>query len=168
MTITAVIAEYNPFHNGHAYQLAKSQGADRGGLPCRDYERRFRPARRTCHSRSARPCGAGASWRRGPCAAASVSLCARQCAAFCTRGGIASYCAWLCRFFCFGSEYGDTAPFLELADVLLHEPEEYRELLSGLLRNGLSFPTARAQALSAYFSDSASFSSLSKEELDTF
>ena len=31
MTITAVIAEYNPFHNGHAYQLAKAReltGAD--------------------------------------------------------------------------------------------------------------------------------------------
>ena len=25
MTITAVIAEYNPFHNGHAYQLAKAR-----------------------------------------------------------------------------------------------------------------------------------------------
>ena len=31
MTITAVIAEFNPFHNGHAYQLAKAReltGAD--------------------------------------------------------------------------------------------------------------------------------------------
>ena len=85
------------------------------------------------------------------------------------RGAVSLLTALGCvDFLCFGSEYGDTAPFLELADVLLHEPEEYRELLSGLLRNGLSFPTARAQALSAYFSDSASFSSLSKEELDTF
>lgn len=74
MTITAVIAEYNPFHNGHALSAGKSQGTDRGGLSCRDYERRFRPARRTCHSRSARPCGAGASWRRGPYLTASVSL----------------------------------------------------------------------------------------------
>ena len=50
MTITAVIAEYNPFHNGHAYQLAKARELTGGGLSCRDYERRFRPARRTCDS----------------------------------------------------------------------------------------------------------------------
>lgn len=143
-------------------------GADRGRLSCRDYERRFRPARRTCHSRSARPCGAGASWRRDlilqlPCHFALGS------AQHFARGAVSLLTALGCvDFLCFGSEYGDTAPFLELADILLHEPEEYRELLSGLLRNGLSFPTARAQALSAYFSDSASFSSLSKEELDTF
>ena len=44
------------------------------------------------------------------------------------RGAVSLLTALGCvDFLCFGSEYGDTAPFLELADVLLHEPEEYRE-----------------------------------------
>ncbi len=36
------LAEYNPFHNGHVYHWQKLNWAD-----YRDYERRFRPARRT-------------------------------------------------------------------------------------------------------------------------
>lgn len=98
MTITAVIAEYNPFHNGHAYQLAKAReltGADYlVVIMSGDFVQRGAPAILDQHDRAE----LGASWRRGPYLTASVSLCARQCTAFRTRGGIAPYCAWLCRF----------------------------------------------------------------------
>ena len=97
MTITAVIAEYNPFHNGHAYQLAKAReltGADYlVVIMSGDFVQRGAPAILDQHNRAEL-----ASWRRGPYLTASVSLCTRQCTAFRTRGGIASYCAWLCRF----------------------------------------------------------------------
>ena len=168
MTITAVIAEYNPFHNGHAYQLAKAReltGADYlVVIMSGDFVQRGAPAILDQHDRAELALLGGADLvLQLPCHFALGS------AQHFARGAVSLLTALDCvDFLCFGSEYGDTAPFLELADVLLHEPEEYRELLSGLLRNGLSFPTARAQALSAYFSDSASFSSLSKEELDTF
>mgnify|MGYP000316161221 CR=1 FL=1 len=168
MTITAVIAEYNPFHNGHAYQLAKAReltGADYlVVIMSGDFVQRGAPAILDQHDRAELALLGGADLiLQLPCHFALGS------AQHFARGAVSLLTALGCvDFLCFGSEYGDTAPFLELADVLLHEPEEYRELLSGLLRNGLSFPTARAQALSAYFSDSASFSSLSKEELDTF
>ena len=165
MTITAVIAEYNPFHNGHAYQLAKAReltGADYlVVIMSGDFVQRGAPAILDQHDRAELALLGGADLiLQLPCHFALGS------AQHFARGAVSLLTALGCvDFLCFGSEYGDTAPFLELADVLLHEPEEYRELLSGLLRNGLSFPTARAQALSAYFSDSASFSSLSKEEL---
>lgn len=168
MTITAVIAEYNPFHNGHAYQLAKAReltGADYlVVIMSGDFVQRGAPAILDQHDRAELALLGGADLvLQLPCHFALGS------AQHFARGAVSLLTALGCvDFLCFGSEYGDTAPFLELADVLLHEPEEYRELLSGLLRNGLSFPTARAQALSAYFSDSASFSSLSKEELDVF
>lgn len=168
MTITAVIAEYNPFHNGHAYQLAKAReltGADYlVVIMSGDFVQRGAPAILDQHDRAELALLGGADLvLQLPCHFALGS------AQHFARGAVSLLTALGCvDFLCFGSEYGDTAPFLELADVLLHEPEEYRKLLSGLLRNGLSFPTARAQALSAYFSGNASFSSFSKEELDVF
>ena len=166
MKTAGIIAEYNPFHNGHAYQLAKAReltGADYlVVIMSGDFVQRGAPAILDQHDRAELALLGGADLvLQLPCHFALGS------AQHFARGAVSLLTALGCvDFLCFGSEYGDTAPFLELADVLLHEPEEYRELLSGLLRNGLSFPTARAQALSAYFSDSASFSSLSKEELD--
>ena len=168
MTITAIIAEYNPFHNGHAYQLAKAReltGADYlVVIMSGDFVQRGAPAILDQHDRAELALLGGADLvLQLPCHFALGS------AQHFARGAVSLLTALGCvDFLCFGSEYGDTAPFLELADVLLHEPEEYRKLLSGLLRNGLSFPTARAQALSAYFSGNASFSSFSKEELDVF
>ena len=96
MTITAVIAEYNPFHNGHAYQLAKAReltGADYlVVIMSGDFVQRGAPAILDQHDR------AELALLGGPYLTASVSLCTRQCTAFRTRGGIASYCAWLRRF----------------------------------------------------------------------
>ena len=98
MTITAVIAEYNPFHNGHAYQLAKAReltGADYlVVIMSGDFVQRGAPAILDQHDRAELALLGGADLML----TASVSLCTRQCAAFRTRGGIASYCAWLCRF----------------------------------------------------------------------
>lgn len=168
MTITAVIAEYNPFHNGHAYQLEKARkltGADYlVVIMSGDFVQRGAPSILDQHDRAALALLGGADLvLQLPC---YFSLGSAQHFA---RGAVSLLDALGCiDFLCFGSEYGDTAPFLELADVLLQEPEKYRELLAGLLRSGLSFPTARAQALSAYFSDAASFSSLSQEELEAF
>lgn len=151
MTITAVIAEYNPFHNGHAYQLAKAReltGADYlVVIMSGDFVQRGAPAILDQHDRAELALLGGADLiLQLPCHFALGS------AQHFARGAVSLLTALGCvDFLCFGSEYGDTAPFLELADILLHEPEEYRELLSGLLRNGLSFPTARAQALSLIF-----------------
>ena len=168
MTITAVIAEYNPFHNGHAYQLQKAReltGADYlVVIMSGDFVQRGAPAILDQHVRAELALLGGADLvLQLPChfALGSAQHFARGAVSLLTALGCVDY-------LCFGSEHGDTAPFLELADVLLHEPEEYRETLSSLLRSGLSFPMARAQALSAYFSGNSSFSSLSKEELDTF
>ena len=139
-------------HNGHAYQLAKAReltGADYlVVIMSGDFVQRGAPAILDQHDRAELALLGGADLvLQLPCHFALGS------AQHFARGAVSLLTALGCvDFLCFGSEYGDTAPFLELADVLLHEPEKYRELLSGLLRNGLSFPTARAQALSAYLS----------------
>ena len=138
MTITAVIAEYNPFHNGHAYQLAKAReltGADYlVVIMSGDFVQRGAPAILDQHDRAELALLGGADLiLQLPCHFALGS------AQHFARGAVSLLTALGCvDFLCFGSEYGDTAPFLELADVLLHEPEEYRELLFGT-----DFPSRR-------------------------
>lgn len=39
MRIVGIIAEYNPFHQGHAYQIKKSPGTDSGRLHPSVHER---------------------------------------------------------------------------------------------------------------------------------
>ena len=58
---------------------------------------------------------------------------------------------------CFGSEYGEVSALMELAEILVEEPEEYRQLLKEFLSNGLSFPSARCQALTEYFRNPHNF-----------
>ena len=47
MNVTGIVAEYNPFHNGHAYQIREASKANRLRLLHRRYKRRFCPAGRS-------------------------------------------------------------------------------------------------------------------------
>ena len=96
MTITAVIAEYNPFITAMLISW-QSQGADRGRLlvviMSGDFVQRGAPA----ILRSARPCGAGASGGADlvlqlPCHFALGS------AQHFARGAVSLYCAYCSRF----------------------------------------------------------------------
>ena len=51
---------------------------------------------------------------------------------------------------CFGSESGEISTLQKLAEILVKEPDEYKHLLKSFLSQGLSFPTARSQALTEY------------------
>lgn len=168
MTITAVIAEYNPFHNGHAYQLQKAReitGADYLiVIMSGDFVQRGAPAVLDQHARAGLALLGGADLvLQLPC---HFSLGSAQ---YFARGAVALLDALGCvDYLCFGSEYGNTAPFLELSDLLLQEPPAYREFLSFFLRKGLSYPNARAQALLSLISEKDMFSSLSSGELSVF
>ena len=51
---------------------------------------------------------------------------------------------------CFGSECSDLRSMEMIADILLKEPPEYRDLLRENLRQGCSYPVARQNAISGY------------------
>ena len=48
---------------------------------------------------------------------------------------------------CFGSECGEIAPLQKIASLLFAEPPAYKEALNKALKEGLSFPSARAAAV---------------------
>lgn len=149
MKTVGIIAEYNPFHNGHAYHIAKAKevtGADYcivvlGG----DFTQRGLPAMM------------GKSLRAHAALLGGADLVIELPIAYST--GSAEYFAHgavslldkLCVVdtLCFGSECGNLDTLMRLADALLAETPAYKEHLKRQLKFGQSYPLARYLALKA-------------------
>ena len=146
MRIAGIIAEYNPFHNGHAWQIAEAKrlGAEkvavalsaglvqRGELPLLPEAVRVRAA-----------LAAGADLvvaLPAPCAAAGAEAFARAGAALLAAAG--------CDTLVFGAESADAAAVLRAAAAM--ESPEYTAALRAQLSGGArSFAAARQAALAA-------------------
>lgn len=157
MKVTGIIAEYNPFHKGHKYQIdycKKELGADYVIVAMSgDYVQRGTPALLSKHVRAemALRCGADLVLEM------PVSVSTASAEAF-AMGGVSMLDGLhIVDSLCFGSEYGEVSALMELAEILVEEPEEYRQLLKEFLSNGLSFPSARCQALTEYFKNPHNF-----------
>ncbi|MBU5481758.1 tRNA(Met) cytidine acetate ligase [Blautia sp. MSJ-19] len=157
MKVTGIIAEYNPFHRGHKYQIdycKKELHSDYVIVAMSgDYVQRGTPALLPKHARAemALRCGADLVLEMP----ASVSTASAEAFAM---GGVSTLNELhVVDELCFGSEYGDVSALQELAEILVKEPEEYRRLLKGFLSSGRSFPVARSQALMEYFKNPRNF-----------
>lgn len=149
MKIVGLITEYNPFHNGHQYHIEKAKevtGADTAVvIMSGDYVQRGTPAIMPKYIRAemALKCGAGAVFELPVCyATGSAELFAMGAVSFLGRLGIVDSV-------CFGSECNDLEKLQKIADVLCEEPKEYKSVLQAGLKDGLSFPAARQEALTA-------------------
>lgn len=157
MKVTGIIAEYNPFHKGHKYQIdycKKKLNSDYVIVAMSgDYVQRGTPALLPKHVRAemALRCGADLVLEM------PVSVSTASAEAF-AMGGVSMLDGLhIVDSLCFGSEYGKVSALMELAEILVEEPEEYRQLLKEFLSNGLSFPSARCQALTEYFRNPHNF-----------
>ncbi len=153
MKTAGIIAEYNPFHNGHLYQIEKVKstlGADYVVVVSSgDFVQRGAPALLEKHVRAAMAlsCGADLVLELPVCAsAASAEFFAMGAVSILEGIGITD-------FLCFGAEDADPQKFSRAADLLLSESESYKEELGELLRQGLSYPAARSRALSPLLSE---------------
>lgn len=157
MKVTGIIAEYNPFHRGHKYQIdycKKELGADYVIVAMSgDYVQRGTPALLSKHVRAemALRCGADLVLEM------PVSVSTASAEAFAMDGVSMLDGLHVVDELCFGSEYGEISALQELAEILVKEPEEYRRLLKEFLGKGLSFPAARSQALMEYFRNPRNF-----------
>ncbi|MGN1142537.1 MAG: nucleotidyltransferase family protein [Oliverpabstia sp.] len=150
MKIAGIIAEYNPFHTGHAYHIQKTReitGADfiivvMSG----DFIQRGGPAFLSKHHRTKMALLGGADLVFELPATHSC-----QSAEHFARSGVELLNGLGCvDYLSFGSELGDICPFLTIGNLLATEPEVFRQLLKENLKTGLSFPAARARALEEY------------------
>lgn len=147
MKITGLIAEYNPFHNGHLYHIQEAKRITEADavivVMSGDYVQRGVPAimPKRLRAEMALKCGAAAVFELPVCyASGSAELFAMGAVSFLDRLGIVDN-------LCFGSECNDLKALDAIAGILLKEPPEYRALLKAHLRQGLSYPAARQKAL---------------------
>lgn len=147
MKTIAIIAEFNPLHNGHVRLLQKARKESGAAhviiLMSGDYVQRGEPALFDKYVRTRMALEAGADLVLELPAAVSCGSARRfaEGAAALLRGlGVVSE-LW------FGSESGSIEPFLQMAAYLAEEPEDYRLALQQAQAEGLTFPAAREKAL---------------------
>lgn len=155
MNVIGIIAEYNPFHNGHAYQIAhvkKNLHADYIVVAASgDYVQRGEPALLDKYTRARMALSSGADlvlelpvlW-----STASAELFAEAGISLFEKTGCVNG-------ICFGAESGDLALLRRIADVLADEPAALKASLKRNLKSGNTFPKAREAALLSYFADAA-------------
>ena len=149
MKIAAVIAEYNPFHNGHLYQLntlRETIGTDfiivvMSG----DFMQRGEPAiiDKYARCRIALKCGADAVFELPVYfSLASAEYFAQGAVSLLDKLGVVDVLH-------FGSECGDLDLLCECADIIANESDDYKQALNHHLKSGKSFPLARNEAVKA-------------------
>lgn len=148
--VNGIIAEYNPFHNGHKYQIEDAQeqsGADYTIVAMSgNFMQRGTPALLDKYKRAEMALRNGADLvleLPSFYAASSAEFFATGATALLDKLGVVDY-------LCFGSECGDIELLQQFADILLDEPEEFVRLLKANMRQGLSYPSARTNALLQY------------------
>ena len=147
MRTVGIIAEYNPFHTGHAYHIAQAKkisGADYAVvIMSPDFVQRGTPAVFDKYTRTqmALQCGADLVIELPVCyASGSAEFFAEGAIALLDRIGVVDTLV-------FGAEHDDLSLFQATADLLLEEPETYSKMLKVFLKEGLTYPKARSEAL---------------------
>ena len=164
MKICGIIAEYDPFHTGHRHQIQKVRsllGAD-CAVVCvmsGNWTQRGGPALVDKHTRARMALTGGADLvleQPLPCAIASAESFAQGGVAVLNATGIVTH-------LCFGSECGDLVTLSRAAQAL--DSAEYGDTLRNGLDQGLSFPSARQQAVQQLIGNDADCLSLPNNNL---
>ena len=151
MIVTGVIAEYNPFHNGHAYQLQEARrktGADYIIVVMSgDYVQRGTPAILEKHLRARMALSHGADL----VLELPVRFASASAKDFASGAVEILHDLGVVNYLCFGSEHGEIDPFIKIARLLEQEPVIYQEVLKKEQKKGASYPAAHQKALQAAF-----------------
>lgn len=159
MSNVGIIAEYNPFHNGHAYHLKAAKelsGAKHAiAVMSGDFVQRGEPAMFDKHLRAKWALEQGADMVL--LLPAVFSLASAQ--AFASGGVGILHGTGIVDHISFGSECGDVSALQRAAEMADDESAELKELIKNHLDSGLSYPDARARAWQQYIGESALLSS---------
>lgn len=147
MNVTGIIAEYNPFHNGHLYQIEqiKKNGTDYIiVIMSGDFLQRGTPAILNKWTRARMALSAGADLvieLPAVFATASAQYFASGGVSILDKLGVVNTLS-------FGCETNKHSILKECASYLWKEPDAYKEKLQAYLKEGKAFPKAREEALS--------------------
>ena len=153
MKVNGIVAEYNPFHNGHAYQMQHAKeatGADYTIVVMSgNFMQRGAPALldKFTRAKMALECGADLVLELPICyAASSAEFFAKGSVALFDKLGVTTN-------LCFGSECGNAAKLQRAAKALLRA--DFPDALREELAKGLSFAAARESAARALIGEDA-------------
>ncbi len=153
MIVNGIIAEYNPFHNGHANHIMSSKamtGADYTiAVMSGNFVQRGAPAvvDKFVRTKMALENGIDLVIEIPSCySTASAEFFANAGVTLLDKLGVVNYLS-------FGSENGNIESLKRIANVLTEEPPEYAELLGRYLHDGYTYPMARNNALMQYEAD---------------
>ncbi len=152
MIIPGIIAEYNPFHNGHAYQIQKAKQITKADavivVMSGNFVQRGEPAILDKWTRTHMAlCGGADMVIELPILYATAS------AEYFAHAGIKLlHDTGIVTDICFGSEIGEIAPIIQTAKLLLNESDNFKRLLKQYLQQGLSYASARYTALTELYS----------------
>ncbi len=151
MKAVGIIAEYNPFHNGHAYQIQKAKELSHADYAVvamsGNFVQRGAPAILDKFIRTYMALSGGADF-----VFELPAVWATASAEYFASAGVALFDALGCiDCISFGCETPDLPLLSKIADILSDEPEIYAKRLRSFLKQGLPFPSARKQALAGIF-----------------
>ena len=152
--VLGIIAEYNPFHNGHLYHLLKSKEEAKadsviaviGG----NFTQRGEPSLID-------------KWTKAEMALANGADLVIELPTLYSVSSAENFADGAIKILnslkvvdtiSFGTETKDLNKLNIIANTLHKEPKEYKDFLSASLKKGLSFPKAREEAIVKYLNDS--------------
>lgn len=148
MKSVGIIAEYNPFHNGHLYHLQKTKEVSAADVAIcvmsGNFLQRGEPALVSKWYRTRMALEAGLD--------IVVELpyaFAVQKAEIFAYGAVYLLNALKCDSICFGSESGEVKPFLNTLEYLNKHSDTYDHYIKAYIKQGVSYPRALAQAYSS-------------------
>lgn len=158
--VLGIIAEYNPFHNGHLYHLENSKkqtGCDYSvAIISGNFTERGSTSIIDKWEKTQMAIDSGVDLVIELPVLYSISSSenfAEGSIKILNSLGIIDYLS-------FGSEDQDIKLLDDIATILANEPEAYKSLLTTELNKGLSFPASRQNALLTYLDNSAKYSDI--------
>ena len=158
--VLGIIAEYNPFHNGHLFHLNESKKLTGSSYTIAIMSGNFAQRGNTSiidkwsKAKSAIECGVDL-------VVELPVLYSTSSAENFAEGAIKILDSLkVVYYLSFGAETVDINLLNNIATVLNEEPKEYKSLLSEELKKGLSYPKARENALMIYLNDIKKYSNV--------
>ncbi len=159
-TVLGIIAEYNPFHNGHLYQIEEAKKQTGAEYVVAVMSGNFTQRGNTSLVNK---------WAKAQMAIENGVDIVLELPTIYSISSAENFAEGAIKVLdslkivdtlCFGSETADFAALNNIANVLYNEPKEYVAILNHELGKGLSYPKARENALLMYLNDIKRYANL--------
>lgn len=155
--ITAIIAEYNPFHNGHKYHIEKTREITMAkkviAVMSGNFVQRGEPAMMDKVARTICALKNGVDMVLElpvEYATGAADIFAFGAVDLLNKTNVADSLS-------FGTEAGSISDFSDIADLLNDEPDDLKKYIKEEMDKGITYPAARAKGLSRYIDGDVPF-----------